>query len=749
MKKPYSLRWHLLILVLAAMIPFVVFSFVMVRWLVGQKREGSERALYTAAVELASSLDGEIRKTISTLQAISVNEALLNGDLKSFHKQMRQVLATQPNWGTIILQTRSGDSMLSALHPYGEKLVTAEPASVEQVFERGEPVVGNITRGPKGSTYVDRYAFSVRVPVFKDGKVIYALSALVDTNVLQSVISPTTLVRNEWTRVIVDSQGTVAARTLNPDRFVGQKTTSTYLTKMKDGFSGVVQETSLEGDPVYMAITQAPFSKWTATVLVPIESLQAPTERAQTMVLSIGTALLLIFGGMALYFSQKLVKLIRRVTSASADIGEGKVPEIPETNILEMEQLRQSLLRASDLIRSKEKERNEHLEVANVARSEAEKANKMKSEFVANMSHELRTPLGIIHGMLDLYTSPEVPAIEKPPLLDRIRRNADYLSMLIDQVLDLSKVEMNALEVEKRTFDIRNLLEDLVANLRVKTEAKGVRLKLHLDSSLPTHVKSDPLRVRQILLNLLGNAVKFTQEGEINVYARKCSDKVEVRVKDTGIGMTDEQKSRLFKPFTQGDNSMTRRFGGTGLGLAVSKRLAEALGGDIKLLNASLNLGSEFVVEFKDSASLTFEMVDENTKLLPQVRLPSLEGMRVLVVDDSADNRFILRHLITIAGADVVEAEDGYAAIKTAMSGHFDCVLMDIQMPLIDGNQATAQLRRIGYSQPIIAVTAHAMKSDRDAALKAGYTDYLTKPINRHDLIKTLAQFNRVEQLGT
>jgi signal transduction histidine kinase len=725
------------------MIPFFVFSTMLVNWRVGSERELAEEALKRESKELALEIDNHIKSTISILEAIAASDDLQSGKLDEFHKFIERVIHSQPGWSNITLHTIE-KRVMSAVEIFSSSISDSpEPESVQEVFETERPVIGKVMLRKMGASGIEQYTFAVRVPIMHGGKVKYVLSAIPSVDVIQKLITPEVPLANEWMRTMVDANYIVAARTLNPKEMVGKLANRNLTQEAKDNTHGLSDENSLEGEAMLSSFAVAPFSKWIAIVGVPFETLEAPAKRAQGIVISIGLLLFVIFGGLAFYFSRGLVGVIQKVSTGAAQVGEGVIPDIPEARILEVEQLRRSLLRTAELLKSKEKERSEHLLNSNKARAEAEKANQTKSEFVANMSHELRTPLGIIQGMLDLYNKPEITPAEKDSLLARMRMNTEYLSLMIDQVLDLSKVEMNALDVQLEPFCIRQLLIDVIESFRLRAEAKGIQLELDCDDSFPENVKSDPLRVRQILMNIVGNAVKFTAVGSVKIRACKVGNLIDITVKDSGIGISAEQQQEIFRPFTQVDNSMTRRFGGAGLGLVVSKRLAQALGGDVMLVSGKLEQGSEFSLRFEDYGVKPEEIEArfQRDQSASKENLPSLKGMRILIVDDSADNRFIFENILTFAGAQVTEAEDGYAAVKAATSAEFDCILMDIQMPLMDGNQATAELRRGGYQKPILAVTAHAMKGDRDAALKAGYSGYLTKPINRLQLLKTISEF--------
>jgi ammonium transporter, Amt family len=393
------------------------------------------------------------------------------------------------------------------------------------------------------------------------------------------------------------------------------------------------------------------------------------------------------------------------------------------------------------------------------AKESAEAASRAKSQFLANMSHEIRTPLGVIIGFTDLALAKEQSDIDRVHALQIIRRNAHQLSVLIDEVLDLSRVESGRLQIEKVCFDLVELLDDLRAALSIKAREKGITFSIESLGPVPTQLHSDPTRLRQILINLCSNAIKFTQRGGVRLTLRSVFPAdplapvtVKFEVSDTGIGISHENQSKLFRPFSQLDASINRRFGGSGLGLALSRKFAQALGGDLVLARSEPTQGSTFVLTILDGPAdqevfqsiprqemdfgISLEHVDSEPKIVSDDR--TLHGLTVLLVEDSPDNRIMISRFLKKAGAEVKTAVDGEDGVKKALEGGPDVVVMDIQMPGKDGHAATADLRQQGFTKPIIALTAHAMLEERQKSLTSGFDEYLTKPVNRQDLVGTI-----------
>jgi signal transduction histidine kinase/CheY-like chemotaxis protein len=389
------------------------------------------------------------------------------------------------------------------------------------------------------------------------------------------------------------------------------------------------------------------------------------------------------------------------------------------------------------------------------ARTTAESASKAKSEFLANMSHEIRTPLTAILGYSDLLISdPDVRRSEalRADALASIQQNGKHLLGVINDILDLSKIEANKLAIELAPTSIVEIMEAIKSSMNVRAIEKKIGFHVDYETSIPQLIATDPARLRQILINLVGNAIKFTETGEVRVVIRVNGHRLEFDVIDTGIGLTTEQAAILFQAFTQADASMSRRFGGTGLGLDISRRLARLLGGDIELTNTQVNTGSRFRLALPLSAAEMSRLETPsrmarqlNSEMENVAALQLLPGCRILYAEDGPDNQRIVGHILRKAGAEVVIVENGalaVTAIHTANAQHtpFHLVLMDMQMPVLNGYDATARLRYDGYRGRIVAITAHAMEEERQKCLSAGCDDFLSKPIDRSKLLAVVTK---------
>lgn len=385
----------------------------------------------------------------------------------------------------------------------------------------------------------------------------------------------------------------------------------------------------------------------------------------------------------------------------------------------------------------------------NHAKDAAEAANRAKSEFLANMSHEVRTPMVAILGFAEMLLDPALSPEDRKNAVLNISRNGYHLLQIINDILDLSKIEAGKLMLEfERCSPWQIVLQTLVA-LKVRTEEKRARLAAAPAGKLPKTISTDPRRVRQILYNLLSNALKFTsadRKVELTLAMDVSKKNLCFDVTDQGIGITESQMGRLFFPFEQGDSSTTRRFGGTGLGLSVSRKLAQMMGGDI-LAESMPGQGSRFVfqlpldpndqIEWVSAAQLELEPVADQA---PNKSVARSRG-RILLAEDNRDSQIVVKYHLQKAGLEVDIAGNGKLAVEMAQKRNYDVILMDMQMPEMDGYTAATTLRNLGYQCPIIALTAHAMRGDREKCTMAGCDDYLTKPVDSETLISTVVRY--------
>jgi PAS domain S-box-containing protein len=388
------------------------------------------------------------------------------------------------------------------------------------------------------------------------------------------------------------------------------------------------------------------------------------------------------------------------------------------------------------------------------SKAQADSANRAKSDFLANMSHEIRTPMNAVLGFTDLlrrgvYKDPN----QAQHYLNTVHSSGKHLLGLINDILDLSKVEAGKLEVEILPSPIHEIIAETIEVLQVRASEKGIRLSYQLDGSIPASVSTDAGRIRQIVTNLVGNAIKFTEQGEVKVIHRWIAktNAIEIDVIDSGIGIPADKIEGIFQPFVQAETSTTRRFGGTGLGLSISQKFAHALGGDI-IVTSQFGKGSCFKVVLaagQTSAEMLHQLPIRQAHKTTAGNQAAIRFARttILVVDDSLENRELLKAVLIPAGLDVDEAENGAVAVAMAKAKKYPVILMDMQMPVMDGFTATRTLRQAGHQEAIIAFTAHALKGFEKEINEAGCSGYLTKPIDIDQVMALLAKYIKVEGL--
>ena len=393
-------------------------------------------------------------------------------------------------------------------------------------------------------------------------------------------------------------------------------------------------------------------------------------------------------------------------------------------------------------------------EAMTTAKDAAETANQAKTDFLANMSHEIRTPLGVILGYSEILSNPNQSPSETIHSATRIRKNVEHLTELINEILDIAKIEAGKFDVEMVRFALLPELAETFSLLQNRAEGKGLALDVNFHGDIPEYIVGCPKRLRQILFNIIGNAVKFTERGGVNIdIGVKCKSSnaalgpimLSFDIKDSGCGLSIEQQSRLFKSFSQADNSVTRKFGGTGLGLMLARRLAEALGGNVVLTNSAVGKGSTFTITVNPGSMIGVSMIKDVTQdslELSKVVIKDwfqgsqrLAGMHILLVEDGPDNQALIAHFLTSSGATVELAKNGLEGIEMAQAAIYDIILMDIQMPVLGGYEATRRLRDAGYTAKIVALTANAMQGEREKYLSGGFDDYISKPVKPGTLV--------------
>jgi len=429
-------------------------------------------------------------------------------------------------------------------------------------------------------------------------------------------------------------------------------------------------------------------------------------------------------------FSRNLSRSLKELSETANEVGRGNLSHMaPVRSRDELGQLAEAINRmVRDLKRNKGR------------RVRAENANQVKTLFLASMSHEIRTPLGVILGLADILKEPNLSRQDQMKYIETIEKTGQNLTRILNDILDISKVETGHFEIEKTQFSLSDFLQDLESMMKVKAAQQGNNLRFVRQGESRARVLTDRIRLRQILVNLINNALKFTEHGTVTVSYWEKEQTLHFQITDTGVGISAESQEQLFQTFYQGEEGVQQNEG-SGLGLILSKRLARALGGDVILQESQLKKGSVFLVTIRN------DHVEENRKIAEPKPMNGastsenvLAGKKVLVVEDVLDNQMLTKLYLARKGMEVQFANNGVEGVQKALDQNFDLILMDMQMPVMDGYTATKQLRDKGYEKPIIALTAHAMKEDRERCLQSGCDDYLTKPLDSNALYGAISK---------
>lgn len=511
----------------------------------------------------------------------------------------------------------------------------------------------------------------------------------------------------------------------------------------------------IEGEPIYLSYERSPLSNWLVINLTPVRTLTAPTSQIFLGTLFLLFVSLVVVATATLFVSRAIVFPINQITERFKHSQESFGSRTEPLPVRSNDEIGDLTRWYNTFLESLEARRQAENELVN-AKEAAEAASYAKSEFLANMSHEIRTPMNGVLGMLHLALDTDLTPDQRD-LVMTARRSADELLHLLNDILDFSKIEAGKLDLSREAFDLRALLDQLVKTLSVPAANKGLSIATRVAEEVPQYFFGDPLRVRQVFTNLVGNAVKFTTQGVINITViagERTSDAIVLNttVSDTGIGIDPAKLSSIFDAFVQADRSTTRQFGGTGLGLSISARLVHMMGGEL-WAESALGKGSTFhfsmflgiAQELQSDGANAMDTIlpapDSTTRQIPQ--LPNAQDVRILLAEDNAVNQKLALRLLSKHGFDVAAVTNGQQALDLLGTERFDLVLMDVQMPELDGLEATRRLRQRegaeGGHIPVIAMTAHAMMGDRERCLAAGMDGYITKPIQIDTLLAAIA----------
>jgi signal transduction histidine kinase/DNA-binding response OmpR family regulator len=866
----YSLVW-------ACALPAIIgFALLTDNFYERERTQIQQDTLITARA-LIQAVDRDLNTGITVALALANSPSLDSGDIAAFYKQAAGALRPEFPGFNFVLSDRDSVQLMNTVRPYGPLL--PDPGSAERitkVFETGKPVISDLFIGGA----LKRPLVAIHVPVLRGDRVLYVISTAYVPERLGQVLKEQRLPPDRVI-AILDSTGVVVARTHEAARFVGHKGSPSLLAKLPLKLEDAIEAVTLEGIPVYSMFSRSVTSNWAVVIGVP-RSVVLSEMLASIKWITVFLLVLLATGfGVAWYFARNIAGSVSALSSAVVRLaGKGGMPTPPqrlsfreaEDAIVTLRAVEAELLRYRHHLENLIEQRTLQLQSAV---KQAQTANAAKDVFVANMSHELRTPMNAVLGMAHLLGTTGLSP-EQARYLEMIRASGQSLLGILNDILDFSKMQAGKVEMHPVRFNLDEVLHALATIMSVSAGDKDLELCIGVEPDVPRALVGDALRLQQVLVNLAGNAIKFTESGEVSVLVELVAPlppTLGFIVRDTGIGMNEEQLARLFSPFTQGDLSTTRRFGGTGLGLTISKGLVELLGGDIEA-RSTPGVGSEFrftlpmmagdetpasalhaaaaglrllvvddnhtsrsficktieawnwgcdsvasgpealerlrggavydvvlvdwhmpgmdgvetikaiqsqtadasvpvicmvsaygrgkvieeMAEVSTSAYLTKPVTSSNLFDAVQTALaqresgaagaaevspsPELAGVRLLLVEDNPINQNVAKGILEQAGAVVALAENGALAVELLRGERFDLVLMDVQMPVMDGFTATRLIREeLHLQMPVIAMTAGVMESEREQCIAAGMDDFIAKPIDVEQMFSTIKRW--------
>ena len=728
MSGPFTLRTHLILLILGAVLPGALLTALIVRRTLEDNRTVLEHRLEDTARVDAAAVDREFNATIRVLQALGQAPALDAGDLQTFWSEARRVARTQPGWYAVVLLTPDSQVQLHSEVRYGEPLIEAQDFErARQVEDARKPVVGQLATARDG-----KLRFPISVPVERQGQLMYVLTALMEPVSLAPVIRTQLPATEEWTRAIIDPGLLIAARSRDGDQFVGRPVTSTQGRDLiRNPPARPTEAKSLEGEALYSSFGRSTFG-WTTSVSVPKAVLDGPVRAS--IVASISGGAVLILGGLlsVLFVSRRVSQDFEAARDAAAALADGRVAAASQPHVAEARQVQVSLRRATQLLSDRERERDEQLHRAVMARAEAEEANRTKDRFLAVLGHELRNPLAPALTALELMKLRGGDTLHRER--EVLERQVSHMTRLVDDLLDISRLTRGKVDLVIHRFEARAAIDRAVDMARPLVEQHGHVLSVGAPATgLP--IEGDQDRIVQVLVNLLTNAARYTPlGGHISLTSAQVDGSVDITCEDDGPGVAADLLPTVFEPFTQGPRSIERQQGGLGLGLALARSLTVLHGGGLRY-EAVIPHGSRFIVSLPLAHRRS---VGEHPDSHPDSQT-TVTPRRVLLVDDNADGLEMMRLALVAKGHQVHAISEGTEAVAVAATFRPDVAVLDIGLPGIDGYDLARTLRAAQPRLRLIALTGYGQEADAQAALNAGFDAHCTKPLTLEELLEQIA----------
>ena len=720
-----TLRSRLVVLTLATLLPVAIFAVTLGALLVAGERDTFRSGAEARTLAILSALDVSLKSYISTAEALAVAPALDADDLDAFRAVAFSVLSTQQDWSTINLSLPSGQQVLNLNRPPYSALpaIPSEDSSLARVVETRRPAVGDMVMGPT----TRRWDFAVRVPIIRKGTIKYILSAVINPDSLSELLAVQDLPR-DWVGVMVDRNNRIVARTHNPGESVGQLASQSLRAALAESSSGWFRGSTIEGTAVYTSFRRSETTDWIFAMGIPARTVEQIGERTRW---TLASGLLVALGlaiALAILVGRSISGPIGSLAAATKALGQGDPIAIPEEiRVSEVRTLAAAVREAGQAVRERQGLVEREKEAYRAA-------DRTKDEFLAMLSHELRTPLAALTTAAHVLRMAREDNDKATQARGVIERQTKHMARLVEDLLDVSRVAMGKVALQRETIDLGEVVENLVAGWRSVR-----RLDRHqvTHATVPVWIDADRTRIDQIASNLLDNALKFTPPGgKIEITVRQESGDAVLRVADDGEGLAPEAMGRIFDLFAQGLQGLDRSRGGLGIGLALVKHLAEMHGGTVTVTSEGAGRGSVFTVRLP-AVVRPHQLADS------AVTEKRAEPRRILIIEDNDDTRQMLSAALALSGHDVREARDGASGLAAAAEAHPDVALIDIGLPDIDGYEVARQLRANLTNKriPLIALSGYGRPADLRRALDAGFDSHLTKPVaveQLHNVIMTV-----------
>ncbi len=716
---------------MAGILPLAIMSGIGVAGLVQQQRAQAERATLEITRALATAVEAELQRTGSVLEAFASSATLDTANAAEFYQSAQRMAKAQPNWLTVILLDPDGTILFNANQGDASKVQkVAERDSFLRTIRTRAPVVGYMARGPSGA-----FGIPLRVPVMRQGQVHYVLTAVVKPQAIVDILKRHR-VPDDWVVSVFDGKGSRVARSVSHEKFLGGRAAPSLSRLMASGDQEGFGETEvLEGSKVYTAFSRLPGSDWSVATGVPVATIDTAGYRSFAAYGS-GILISLLLGGLgALLVARSIKQPIESLRRAALALGRGETFTVPAISIPEAREVGDALQTAMHQHAESEAERQTLLDAAQEARNQAERANRVKDQFMAMLGHELRNPLAPIISALDLMEARNkgVDARER----HIIERQVAHLSRLVDDLLDVARISGGKLELRRSRIELKAVASRALELMQPVFDKRASPLEVRLPS-MPVYVYGDAVRLVQVMTNLLANAAKFTRsDDKIALHIDVIDDSAVIEVVDAGCGISPVLLPHIFDLFAQGEQSIDRRNGGLGLGLAIVKNLVLLHEGSVNVVSDGPGCGSTFTVRLP----LSTAPAPLPAKLLTDAPAKEGPGRQVLIVDDNADAAEMLACLMKeAAGFTVRTASDGASALELVEEFMPDIAVLDIGLPGMDGYELAQRLR----SDPrfarvkMVALTGYGTEQDRKRALQSGFDAHCIKPVALESLLAVI-----------